>query len=78
MAQPPQTARGRSRPSARWRAEQSVSLREWWMPGHEFAGVLVTQANGLAHTRRAGPVLVYAVAATEGFSPVRANPSRYW
>jgi len=49
MAQPPQTARGRSRPSARWRAEQSVSLREWLMPGHEFAVALVTLGNGLAH-----------------------------
>ena len=49
------------------------------MPGHEFAVVLVTQANGLAHTRRAGPVLVYAVAATEVFylcEPIRRDIDR--
>src|ERR1019366_5032205 len=42
-------ARGRGPPSDRWRAEQSVPLSEWRMPGHKFTMLLVTQGIGLTH-----------------------------
>jgi hypothetical protein len=39
---------------ARWRAEQSVPLREWRMPGHEFAVVPLTQAVHRLHLSQRG------------------------
>ena len=48
------SSRGRGSPSDRWRAERSVPLREWRMPGHKFPMVLVTHVvPGLLRVRGA-------------------------